>query len=811
MTKKLWLGAWCLTLIPFLSGCSADRFDGNGDTGELSVTIDVDPTTLNTTSSRASVQEIGEGLTADDFTLRLTDAEGNSKEWPFSAFDGSKIKTGAYTLTAYSGKEGEEGFNKAYFEATKQVTIAVDQTTSIALTATLANSAITVKYTDALKDYMTDYSAEIRTGGATQGFAYPATETSPLFINPGEAAIYVTVTNPQGKTATLKAAEFTAEKQHAYTVTVDANSGNLGDAVMTVSFDDATVAETKEFVLSEELFVCPPPTISPENIAITFIDYSAPAEEQKFNIMAYGGLGEVRLTTSSEYLQRNGWPESIDLMKATDEQKLILKNAGFNPLGIWKDPGKLAVLDFTNVIRNIHAISGDNTSTFTVEVVDLLGKVCEKTAVLTATVTPFEFSVSSQEQCAIGATKATLNINFNGGDPAARLKIKYKNDRGTYDVSTISNVVSKGSNRYAIDVTLPATVTPVELQITPGELDPVTYTVVRTDVDFTATAPVASIFAKKAVLVIDAGEYTSDVVGVMTVSLSPASGQKAVSGNNINLSALTPGTEYTATLTAGSKQQTVTFTTEAATQLPNGNMESWSISDKGSNWDLYVPASWGTNNPMTTSQGADLGYCRVSGTQSTTDSKSGNAALVRTNGWGSDNTAVGVVVGKGGTIVKIEAKMKYADPGLLHLGTSRSERPAGYSDHNGPLTTDDLTCGISFASRPSSMSFWYKYIPKNSSDKGVAEIYVYGMGGTLLAKATKDLASASSYTEITLPLTYAATAGKASSIYVKFLSTNDRSFLSQEEANFTPPAYGNLSRDMYYGSQLFIDEITLNY
>ena len=803
MTKKFWLGAWCLTLIPFLSGCSDDRFDGNGDTGELSVTIEVDPSTLNTSSSpsRASVKEIGESLTADDFTIRLTDAEGSSKEWPFSAFDGSKIKTGTYTLVAYAGKEGEEGFNRGYFEAREQVTIAADQKTTIALTATLANSAITIKYTDALKEYMTNYSAEIRKDGATQGILYPATETNPAFVNPGMAAIYVTITNPQGKTATLKAAEFEAEKQYAYNITVDANSGNLGNCVMTVSFDDSTVAETKEFELSDELFACPPPTISPESLSIEFIDYSTPAEEQKFNIMAYGGLGEVKLTTVSEYLQRNGWPESIDLMKATAEEQLILKNAGFTALGIWKNPDKMAVLDFTNVIRKLHAISGNNTSTFTIEVVDLLGKVSEKTSKLTVTVTPFEFSVSGQEQCTVGATTATLNINFNGSDPASILKIKYKNDRGTKDPSTITKVVNKGANKYAIDVTIPATTTPVELEITPGELDPVTYTVTRTDVDFTATAPVASVFAKKAVLVIDAGEYTSDVVGVMTVSLSPAGGQKAVSGSNINLSNLTPGTEYTATLTLGSKQQTVTFTTEAATQLPNGNMESWSISDKGSNWDLYVPASWGTNNPMTTSQGSDLGYCRVSGTQSTTDSKSGNAALVRTNGWGSGNTAIGSMSGV----------MKYGDAGLLHLGSSRSERPSGYSDVEGPISTDDLNCGMAFASRPASMTFWYKYTPKNGSDHGVAEIYVYGMGGTLLAKATKDLTSVGSYTEVTLPLTYAANAGKASTIYVKFLSTYDSSFLAKNSDNYTPPSFGNLGRGMYYGSQLYIDEITLNY
>ena len=288
-----------------------------------------------------------------------------------------------------------------------------------------------------------------------------------------------------------------------------------------------------------------------------------------------------------------------------------------------------------------------------------------------------------------------------------------------------------------------------------------------------------------------------------------------LANGKLRVSSLQPATHYFVALSLPASVDpdgftaVVEFTTEAATQLPNAGMEEWSIGNSGNNWQTYFAAAsttaavWGTNNPMTTSQGANYAYCRISGTVPTTDAHSGtNAALLRTIGWGSGNTASGITS---------TGVMKYADPGLLHLGSSRSERPSGYGDRQGPLTTDDLTCGYAFASRPASVSFWYKYTVKNSSDKGYAEVQVLAADGSVIASTTTDLSAASSYTQKTLTLNYPAGAKKAAKVYVKFLSTNNRSFLDKTNDNFTPPPFANLSDGKYLGSQLYIDDINLNY
>jgi hypothetical protein len=259
-----------------------------------------------------------------------------------------------------------------------------------------------------------------------------------------------------------------------------------------------------------------------------------------------------------------------------------------------------------------------------------------------------------------------------------------------------------------------------------------------------------------------------------------------------------------------------TFTTEAATQLPNSDMETWyrKAGDSEYWWIDYLGSSasteWGTNNLLTTSQGGNSGglsrnkyaYNASSGTTYTTDAHNGEkAALIRTVGWGSGNNAVGNTS---------SASCKYLDAGLLHLGTGRTSRESGNTSKAGSLDQTAYAVPISFSSRPSSLSFWYKYAAKNSSDHGTAEVIVYA-GDQVLASGTAELTAKDSYTEVTIPLTYATDATKATKIYVKFMSTYSTDFLQQNESYISYPEFANTSDGMYLGSQLYLDDLSLNY
>ena len=237
-----------------------------------------------------------------------------------------------------------------------------------------------------------------------------------------------------------------------------------------------------------------------------------------------------------------------------------------------------------------------------------------------------------------------------------------------------------------------------------------------------------------------------------------------------------------------------TFTTEATPQLPNAGMEE---GGNGSNHNEKTVASWGTNNPMTTSQGIDAAYTKNSGSLIEGGGRNGNCALVRTIAWGAGN-AIWISLER--------STIKYIDAGLLHLGASRTTRPDGYGDKAGSVSTDDLDCGIEFASRPAKLHFWYRYLPFNAADTGYAEILLKDASGAVIARNSIVISAADSFTQGTIELPQTSTMKKAAKIYVRFQSTNDRQFLEQKKANL----YFSTA-SLPYGSRLYIDDISLEY
>lgn len=793
-----------------LSACDSDIPYATGNGGiapSVSLSSDV------VSASRASTTN-AIAVSADQLALTLTAKNGTySNHWAsVNDFDTkAQFGVGSYIMTATYSDPATEGFEQPAYAGSAEFTVKENQTTSVALTATLANSMVSVSYTDAFKNYMSDWSAELHTTGG-QYWTYAKDETRPIYLAPGATTLSVSVTKPNGVAAKLQVANFTTVARHHYKVLVDL-TGGAGDVVMTVTFDDTTVADNVSVDLSDELLAAPAPVINATGFAnndllnfITGTNWTTPV---KMSVIGHSKLASAKLTTSGTALLADGFPAEVDLVNpGADKAKLTA--LGFNVLGLWTNPDKMAILDFTKLINNIRNIEGDdNLSQFTLVVTDIYGKVSDAMSfkVLADALKAVASSPSVIQQY---DDELTFKLNYNGSNPGEELEFQYKNDRGTWtDANVVSiNAVSRSGVNYSVTIEVPANENAIELRVANKNNNDIlsTLTVERATPAVTPVINDVLVFAKSATL---NGTLADNTVTGATVAYRKkgdtawTNATATVSGTSLTakISGLTPGTEYEvigiATDFQGKKIET--FTTEAATQLPYSDMETWEGDSSTSAYYLGSSSSaWGTNNVMTTSQGASLLYCKRSGTVSTTDCHGGSkAALLSTIGWGSGNTA-GLISA---------CAMKYIDAGLLHLGSNRSERPSGFSDRAGAITTTDLDCGMEFASRPSAFSCYYKYTAKNSSDHGIVEVYVYDAKGNVLASGTKNLTATSSYTQVSIPLTYATGAAKAAKIYVKFLSTYDSSFLQKNSSYISNPSTSSGST----GSQLYIDDLSLTY
>lgn len=824
MKQTLLKGIVSVSVLSLTLACSDGVGLGFDDgTGSIALSTEVDASVVSGRKSRTEYTDV----TPADLSLKLTPADGSAAMTWESVTDfptDRKFAVGSYTLEAFYGDESAEGFESPAFYGQTQFVVREKETTHVSLTASVASALVSIDYTDGFKDYMTSWSAEVKSA-AGSAIHFDDAETRPAYVKPGQVEVNVEFMKPNGKGAKMTAATFEAVAARHYRVTVDIADG-AGAVSLVISFDDTLEnAEPITIDISDEVLNAAAPEVTAVGFtpgtSFEFIPGQAFADGLKFHVIARGGLQQVKLTTQSASLLSSGWPAEVDLASADATIQAKLSQLGLITRGVARDAAKLAVVDLTNVMKNIVYLNdGDNTSTFTLEVKDKFGKVSDAIA-LVAQSKPLVMNIQSTELY-VGESTLTFTFEFNVGDPSELVTFKYRNSRGTESDFVPESIESLGNNVYKIVGSVDQANANKDLIFTAiaKDLKTAEYTIQRNP-QVVPSNKAANVFATHAYIPVTIGEQDSDAALVAQL-LGQATVMVSTDGVNyvekpttadaanfvLHVAGLDPATNYSFMIKNGRKESTEpvvkTFTTEAAAQLVNGNLDAdVTIDGSDSHWENVVFLGWGTNNAMTTSEGADFGYVRISGTKQTDDAVSGKAVTIRTQGWGSGNSALGHV-GSTATLRKI-------DPGLLHLGSNRSVRPSGYSERAGSFETTDLDCGVAFASRPSSVSFYYKYTAKNSADHGHVLVQAIDESGNVISQAENTLTAVDSYTEMTLPLTYTFNSVKIAKIYVRFLSTNVPEALTKDSDWITPPPFSNLSRGEYAGSTLYVDEIVCNY
>jgi hypothetical protein len=814
--------AWVLGFATTISitACHEDiGISGGGSVGKIAPHIE-----LNTTveSSKKSASRAETGITANDLALKITAEDGSySGSWnSLSDFPSDNtFAVGNYLVEALYGSVETEGFESPAYYGSQNITVHEDETTDVSLTATLANTMLSVDYTDAFKNYMTSWSAEAHSAGGEYIY-FTQDETRPAYMRPGTVTLNVEFTKPNGTSAKLQVAQFNGVARHHYHMTVDIENG-AGDAVLKVIYDDALDTETVEIDLSDELLNAPAPEITGEGMVngslISHFEGDEITQSLKANIVARGTIAGATLTTQSTDLIAAGWPAEIDLVAATSAQQATLKSLGLNVVGLYKNPEKMALIDFTQVLNHTY------NAVFTLEVRDVYGKVSDAFS-FSIKVEEMQLAIVSASKFAYDADELTFQLQYNGSNKQA-INVKYINELGVYQDATITNIADTDTNGvYDVTFTTGTSLSSVQFYATVAGKQTAAYTVQRADIPVTVAAADVDVYATKATVtgtINDAEEVSSPKLAYRVKGASSwteATTTESGTALSASLTGLSDNTTYElAAINSGKVVSAIkTFTTEEAAQLPNSDMEDWyRESGKTSYWWIDYPGKttasgttvWGTMNLLTTSEGGSAGapgcgYAAKSGTTNVTgdDAYDGTSALVQTVGWGSGNTAWNNKIATGSTLgIPNGGACNNLTVGQLYLGS-----------YNSSTLLPDY--GMTFSSRPSSLSFYYKYVPKNSADYGVAEIHVLDASGAVIAETTQTLSTVSSYTKVTLSLTYGASAKKAASLQVTFKSSGNSDCQTISNDNLSsPPSSTVTTAQGYIGSKLYVDNLSLNY
>lgn len=824
MKKNMIYGLlWSTAMVASLASCSDDYNPASSTTGGIRPIVDLDTKAISAkdTGRAGSAQSI----TVNDLSLRLESADGLTYQtWQsVSDFDfDQEFRIGQYTLDAYYGSIDKEGFESPYYFGTSSFLVKEGKYTPVTVDVKLANSMVTIHYTEAFQNYFSSYSMKVKSAGNGDYHEYVASETRPLYVKPGEVTIFADVTKQNGVSATLEAAKFTAKPRYHHTVTIDVNGGGVGEAQMVITFDETLAEETVEIDLSDDLMSSPAPTVMTDGFdadnEYSVIGGTTPDFSPRITIVAQAGISSVVLTTSSTALKELGWPDEIDLCKANAAQQAKLNQLGLSVRGLYGNVDKMAQVDFSKVFEHIDYLDySTNDVKFTLLAKDQLGKVSDDVS-LKVKVLPIELNMSAVSQVKIGDDKVTFEISSNGENLKDNLKVQYNNEYGTWNEAEIVsiNAVSRASDNYSVTVKVPVDLDPIVLRAVMGSAISNETTIERAKPDYTLSVNENNIFATygKVAVVNKAGQAVS-LPSDVTVQLSTDGGKTfaATSATSVtggaNLS-LTPNTSYVARLTQnGLISKTVEFKTENDKPLDNGTFDdlTWSrFLNNGCNNDGYAVIGWATLNEKTTSQigtgvnnGAKYGYITTSGTKPAAGDN-GQCALIRTVGWGAGNTASSNAFNQ-----KSFGTCQHLTPGQLFLGELSGNYTPVY--------------GISFDSRPQSLTFSYKYATaynNNNGDYGVAEIKVMDASGNVISSKYIQLSRIDSFKDETLELTYPDNASKAASLSIVFKSSewaeDDTSKLNTTYVQ-PPKPLTTIQKDdhEYLGSQLWIDDVKLNY
>lgn len=757
---------------------------------------------------------------ADQFGLKITKNDGSySKTWEsVASFSTStSFESGLYTLEAFYGTPDDEGFNKPYYRGTTAVTVRPGETTDAAVTAQLANTMVDVKYTEAFRNYFSDYSTSLH----SEGYGHheiPRDISDPLYLVPGNVAVTVSFTKPNGQSATIQPAEFAAEARHFYHLTLDVNNGQVGDAQLVIHFDDTVQTEDVEIDLSDELLNMPAPEVSAKGFdhgtALDLLENSLPPEA-KFAVYAPASLTSAVMTIESDnYTAPFG--REVELASAPPSVQTQLQQAGVNVLGLYKNPDKLATVDVAGLVSHLPA----GTHSITLVAKDRLTRVNDPVT-LVVNCHPVELDFVKGNPAVFGANTGSIVVAYNGTNPEADITVSGLDDNGIWTPCPVTGVTTPAARRaatrsdafpaknYNVALSIPVTSRDMQLRIYHKGKLMCTGILPRTAPEYTLTS---NDFATKTVLRI--GGVSGAIRELVTKDMRLYAGGSEVPAQNISRNTATgeitviglqPATQYhfLSTVMKGTDPEMgadLRFTTESAQQPQNGAMESWAsstIAKKGFIgaeaitvwWPNSVASNsyWASRNPQTTFIESGFAvttypYCFLCGTRADTG-VSGNAAAISTVGWGYGTTWAGSA-----------SVVKHKTAGMLFMGD--------YS-YDG---TEHISYGREFTSRPSSLGFDYKYAPAGGESFHAYAVIEHREGNQVTELGRGELISSdakSSFVTATVPIKYTNSTLKATHAYIVFVSSTGSSFtVSQGSIN---------GKNAHVGSTLTVDNVKFNY
>ncbi len=845
-----------------MTSCSGESPLGSAEEGgfiRVSAELDAKVDDL----SRANSQN---EITVGDLSFELISADGKVDR-KFSSLEELRIDErfapGEYTFSAYYGSEDSEGFDSPFYYGDDTFTVTNGRVSEVNVVASLANTMLSIMPTESFSRY---FDGKFSVTAHSEGGAYiefGPEESRAAYLRAGSVSLTASVTLPSGIQASMAVGSFKADPRTHYTVTLDL-ADNFGDAEIVVTFDDRLDQEPVSILLSDDLVKAPAPTITPQGADatsnVTVVEGCIPDNDLRFDIVAPAHLRSlVMTTTGNQALLAAGWPAEVDLMNVSDEVSAILNSFGLRVVGTSNSPATFASVVLTDVISVLRG-SG---ATFVVSATDRFGKVSDPQSIVVG-LEPQVISIKSAEPLSYMASEAVLTVDFNGNmtDDVLTWYVAAENS----DQWTKTNVVSikegSSSGSYKVTVAVPLSLQRLQVKAESEVAQSAAFKLEREPFNLNVSARPGAVWASRAYLNLSSSTFSDDdlnaaqfMVSVDSGDASRISAQRQSDGSFL-LAGLTPATTYNVSAIVGEAvSEPITFTTEKAALVPNGDFEDlrstisanlqqggqWTITTIGSTAyttkvDINVsePTGWASTNGKTfygnasnpntwymvpsvyntglswvthqpTAKIMNIGqtaYNETPGVYKELAAASGaNAMVVRNVAWDANGAKIPTLKQTGNT-----SYSNYYCSTVPSIA-NRSIGRMFLGEYSFDGSSESIAEGVDFASRPMALTGVYKYENTKSDpdEKGFISVEILS-GNEIIGSGSVELAAVADYTEFTIPVVYSITNLSATSLRIMIASSNH-----EDDASVATDNQCNKLECCSRGAALTVDNLKFNY
>ncbi len=821
------------------SACSDDGGSTRVGVGTVSPIVTVDPDVEADQTADIVISPIP---SAEQLSLRISTTDGSySHTWQLlSEFNPDEpLLPGSYIAEAFYGTLNDEGFDCPAFSGSAPFEVVDGEVARPEIVCSLVNTMLLVKFSDAFTDYFTDASVTLHSSGG--GFVeYTPAESRQAYLRAGEITVSVALTLPDGRAVDFMAAKIPdAESGRCYTTTLSADlTGDVPAVIISfderITTDDVRIALTPEFIFAEAPTITCTGFISDSPIHVD--EGLTPDTPLTATATGIEG-GQLLLTVTSPTLLEAGWQHETDLLSVDAALLDLMERYG---LKITRDE-HTATVDFTDVVPRLRA-DVDANATFSLRAVSSRMKVSEP-AILAVALGEVDIELIGVAPVTVGIDEASLIVHMLTPDATANIGVEILSASGSWQKADIIEIQPlETAGNYAVRFAIPAGTMPVDVRLLYCGDIRLTTNLVRRPPNFTIEVDA---FAQCAVVRFVADDESLLPTIVRLASIYADSERmlqldRDEENATVTVTGLNPQTRYALRATVmeqptGESDFTapVAITTEAATQLPNNDFEENAkaidyqrMPSGGRFSQTIVPifnnqnfTSFATQQPTGWANVNAKTFCRAAknhntwymapSAQTVTDVYSTAYAVRLDNvGWDLDGPEIPDYVQTGQPYTSYSRNIPAIarkSVGKLFLGKYNFD----------PATlTESYDEGVDFASRPSSLNGFYKFLPPaaNADARGLARIELIGYtaeGDVTIASGSTLLTTATGYTAFSIPLTYTRFGVKATRIKVMLAASDRIGDIDFETANTTTvddPASAT-SR----GASLWVDALTLSY